>query len=613
MRKTSIRELPSLAGIVLVICLFLPLDSFATWDCYKNIHKEAVGDAIKIAPTELRDILRQHHDSVTTEINHVQGEPPSDRKGYTSYYKDIVEIAKEKDAKRYEFMARQLAGITIYMFSKYNPLIASRCDEDMLFKQALVSYGGYKNDPDYSTVNQYYFNEKYKYDVTSEDKKILAFYNILVNEIVNLWTAIWKDAGRDTSGLAEKNTIVRGIEEKRTANTKIANSNALPVDEPAFITVERLFSMPQEYINQDLTFTRVSLSGAVQSCHDGLFCLTVKGNSGTMSGFFVMLPDFAKTYMTYVNEDRKYKVDIKVKVHQWKDILVARIKDVQFVGFSELNGRIFYDGDRVREVGLSGKVAEKEAEAKKRQEAMVRESEAQVEVQQLLAESMAQKEKERRSAEEQRNTIKAVINEAKQNIDTSQQTVSANLDGGDIPKMLQKAKAAVVTVISGKAQGSGFIVSSDGLVITNAHVMAQNSARVKFINGLDVLARVIRIDERKDIALLKIEEGKTYPFLIMGDSEKCQEGEAVLALGTPFGLENTVTRGIVSAKRFLPNLNITYIQTDAAINHGNSGGPLINVLGEVIGINTFKITKDVAEGLNFAISINDIKNFIDYN
>jgi hypothetical protein len=120
----------------------------------------------------------------------------------------------------------------------------------------------------------------------------------------------------------------------------------------------------------------------------------------------------------------------------------------------------------------------------------------------------------------------------------------------------------------------------------------------------------VKIDENKDIALLKIFSNTEFPYLKMGDSSKCLSGDTVIAVGSPLSLDSTVTRGIISAIRKIPDFNITVIQTDAAVNFGNSGGPLINTSGEVVGINTLSVKKYIAEGLNFALSINDIKQFV---
>jgi serine protease Do len=154
--------------------------------------------------------------------------------------------------------------------------------------------------------------------------------------------------------------------------------------------------------------------------------------------------------------------------------------------------------------------------------------------------------------------------------------------------------------------GSGFIISRDGYVLTNHHVIAEaDEVIVRLNNREEYEARVIGSDKDSDVALIKI-EGKDLPVLKFGDSNALKVGEWVLAIGSPFGFDHTVTAGIVSAKgRSLPNDNyVPFIQTDVAINPGNSGGPLFNMQGEVIGINSQIYSRSGGfMGLSFAIPI----------
>ncbi|MBC7946193.1 MAG: trypsin-like peptidase domain-containing protein, partial [Burkholderiales bacterium] len=139
-----------------------------------------------------------------------------------------------------------------------------------------------------------------------------------------------------------------------------------------------------------------------------------------------------------------------------------------------------------------------------------------------------------------------------------------------------------------KSLGSGFIISRDGYVLTNAHVVAMaDEITVKLVDKREFKASVIGTDRRTDIALIKI-DGSDLPRLDFGDPSKLKVGEWVIAIGSPFGFENTMTAGIVSAKgRSLPQDSfVPFIQTDVAINPGNSGGPLLNLQGEVVGINS---------------------------
>lgn len=158
-------------------------------------------------------------------------------------------------------------------------------------------------------------------------------------------------------------------------------------------------------------------------------------------------------------------------------------------------------------------------------------------------------------------------------------------------------------VHSGNGIGSGFIVHPSGYIVTNSHVMIENSATVKLSNGSTVKADLINFNDDKDIAILKTQSGGNYGYIPLGDSAKCQQGDPVLVAGSPMALQSTVTKGIISAIRTVNNFVL--IQTDAAMNRGNSGGPLINASGEAIGINTITVNKGVGEGLSFAISINE--------
>ena len=161
--------------------------------------------------------------------------------------------------------------------------------------------------------------------------------------------------------------------------------------------------------------------------------------------------------------------------------------------------------------------------------------------------------------------------------------------------------------------GSGFIISSDGYLITNAHVVdGADEVNVKLSDKREFKAKVIGADKRTDVALLKI-EAKDLPKVTIGDPDKLQVGEWVVAIGKPFGLENTMTAGIVSAKgRDLPQENLVpYIQTDAAVNPGNSGGPLFNLKGEVVGINSLIFSRTGGYmGLSFAIPIDIAMNTV---
>ncbi len=162
--------------------------------------------------------------------------------------------------------------------------------------------------------------------------------------------------------------------------------------------------------------------------------------------------------------------------------------------------------------------------------------------------------------------------------------------------------------------GSGFVIDSNGILLTNAHVVADaDEVTVKFHDGREFKAKVLGSDKATDVAVLKI-DAKGLPSVTTGDPAKTRVGDWVVAIGAPFGLEHTVTSGIVSAKsRSLPGESIVpFIQTDAAVNPGNSGGPLFNLEGEVIGINSQIFSRSGGfQGLAFAIPIDVALNVKD--
>jgi len=162
--------------------------------------------------------------------------------------------------------------------------------------------------------------------------------------------------------------------------------------------------------------------------------------------------------------------------------------------------------------------------------------------------------------------------------------------------------------------GSGFIISADGYIMTNAHVVAGgNPIKVVLTDKREMKARLVGMDKRTDVALLKI-DGGDLPVVKVGDPDLLKPGEWVAAIGAPFGFENSVTAGIVSAKgRSLPDESyVPFIQTDVAINPGNSGGPLFNLKGEVVGINSQIYSRSGGfMGISFAIPINLAINVAD--
>ena len=170
--------------------------------------------------------------------------------------------------------------------------------------------------------------------------------------------------------------------------------------------------------------------------------------------------------------------------------------------------------------------------------------------------------------------------------------------------------------IAGAAAGSGFIISEDGYVITNAHVVEDaTTIKVLLSNGDEFVAKLIGMEEENDVAVLKIDSDKSFDPILFGDSDKMIIGEDVLAIGNPLGeLTFSMTKGIVSAidrEIMVDNFtSINMFQVDCAVNEGNSGGPIFNMYGEVIGIVSAKYASETIEGLGFCIPINDVQNIV---
>ena len=177
--------------------------------------------------------------------------------------------------------------------------------------------------------------------------------------------------------------------------------------------------------------------------------------------------------------------------------------------------------------------------------------------------------------------------------------------GGRVPRGPQPRQNGV---------GSGFIIDSNGTVLTNYHVVGDaEKISVTLSDGRRHDAKVIGKDQKTDIAVIKIDAGRDLPAVTLGDSDRLEVGEWVVAIGNPFGLDHTVTSGIVSAKgrQIGAGPYDNFIQTDASINPGNSGGPLLNLRGEVVGINTAIFSQSGGNiGIGFAIPTNSVKDLL---
>ena len=195
-------------------------------------------------------------------------------------------------------------------------------------------------------------------------------------------------------------------------------------------------------------------------------------------------------------------------------------------------------------------------------------------------------------------------------ISATYETPAKTFSFNNLPKNVQPAKGI----------GTGFFFDAQGYILTNAHVVSDAQSLEVTLNAAKkpLPAKLIGIDRDLDVAVIKVELSQKLPYLVLGDSERTRIGDFVIAIGNPYGLDHTVTQGIISAKgrplnasdnlgrdlQFYENM----IQTDAAINPGNSGGPLLNLKGEVIGINT--LVNAEGQGLGFAIPINSVKEIL---
>jgi len=207
-------------------------------------------------------------------------------------------------------------------------------------------------------------------------------------------------------------------------------------------------------------------------------------------------------------------------------------------------------------------------------------------------------------------------------LEENQQQFQQQLDllkasaGEDFSGIIESSIPSVLIIRTDSGQGAGFIIDEEGYIVTNAHVLADDSGYLATgihainYNGKRIDLEFIGYDNELDIALLKAQDSGNYKALELGDSDNAKIGEKVIAIGNPYGLVFSVSEGIISGtNRLGPNGLRAYIQIDAALNPGNSGGPLINKQGEVIGINNFKVSG--GESLGFALESNYIETAVD--
>lgn len=216
----------------------------------------------------------------------------------------------------------------------------------------------------------------------------------------------------------------------------------------------------------------------------------------------------------------------------------------------------------------------------------------------------------KKKTDELSGLISRVETESRKSIEeTRNEIASIETNGADFSKTIEDSMGSVVSVITNLAQGSGAIISRDGEIVTNYHVI-QYARTINVLTHDKIIykADVIGYDIDKDIAVIKIGNNETFNSFDFGDSDIIKIGQSVVALGNPYGLDFTATQGIVSARRIGSN-GVEYIQIDVPINPGNSGGPVIDAAGDIIGIANFKISG--AEGVGFAIPSNTAKEVVE--
>ena len=206
------------------------------------------------------------------------------------------------------------------------------------------------------------------------------------------------------------------------------------------------------------------------------------------------------------------------------------------------------------------------------------------------------------------NIVSNIQQESDQQLEKLQQDLALlSADAKDFSAIVEQVLPSVVSVQTDAGLGSGAIVSKDGYIVTNHHVInGANAMRIVKANGDAFAARIVGTNAAKDVAVLKI--SGSHKELWFADNRDVKVGEKVIALGSPGGLDFTVTEGIVSATGRMFNGN-SYVQTDVPINPGNSGGPLINTDGRIVGLNNFKVAG--FEGVGFAIEANTVEEIAD--
>lgn len=230
-------------------------------------------------------------------------------------------------------------------------------------------------------------------------------------------------------------------------------------------------------------------------------------------------------------------------------------------------------------------------------------SQTEIRVNEKIIQNQADTQSKINSLTESINSLSSSQSDIKTQISTIKATTSADFSG-----IIEENIKGVVTIKTDVAQGTGFLITDDGYIMTNSHVLSgARYANIYTYDGTRYSADLTGYDLTIDIALLKI--SGSFEKLSLGNSDDVRLGEKVIAIGNPLGLSFSTSEGIISAKDRIGSNNLPYyFQTDASLNPGNSGGPLINTQGKVIGINNFKIAS--GESLGFALEINYAKETV---
>ncbi len=196
-----------------------------------KIHETAVIDAIKMTPENLRKVLEPLEKSIIKELPSVHAMSKSERKDYETSFNELRKMLKKPDDYSTRFIAREFAAITMYAFLKSNPVqITESCNADNFLPEVRVMYDGFAPAPNYAAMTSINFTESvYQYEKgLLRDNKLIQFYDILANEIADIWTASWKAAGNELSGLVAANTYVRGTPKIKKASVTVLNESAVP-------------------------------------------------------------------------------------------------------------------------------------------------------------------------------------------------------------------------------------------------------------------------------------------------------------------------------------------------------------------------------------------------